>query len=243
MVKALIAALLLLATPAGAKSLIEKMQDATMILYAQTVDGGMAQVCTATIYEETENQGRKGYYLVTASHCIAKVEGNAKTTAQTRDWFLTFDIVETPRRYYPAHSEGYGDLTAGTDFAVLHVYTEDTWPVMKIGRMAKVKAGDDVVSIAAPQGYGLQVFKGNISLLSLERVVNTTAIHWQFAMLVQLPVGNGSSGAAIVSVKQKAIIGITVGTLAGNPSTVVLPISLFRAFVRRGRGYEPGEKE
>lgn len=235
--------LLLLAIPAGAKSLIEKMQDATMILYVQTEDGGMVQVCTAMIYEEIETQGRHGYYLATAGHCISHMGADLHTTEVAEDWFLTFDPAEGPRTYYPAHSEGFGDLNAGVDFAVLHVYTDEDWPVMKIGKMAPVKAGDEVLTVAAPWGLGLQVFKGSISLMSLNRVVNDPGIHWQFAMLVQIPAAPGSSGAALVSVKQKAIIGITVGIMDGNLSTVVLPISLFRSFIRRGRGYDPGERK
>jgi len=228
--------LLLLAAPVGAKSLIEEVKEATMILYAQTEDGGMEQLCTTTIYQKLTIEDKPGYLLATAAHCVAVVGDDLQTTKRASAWFVSFDEAIGPRVYHPAHVEGYGSLTRGDDFAVLHVYTSDDWPVMKLGLVGKVKEGDEVLSVAAPQGLGRQVFRGSISLLSLDRVINEKGIHWQYAMLVQLPAGGGSSGAAIVSIKQKAIVGITVGLIGGNPSVVALPISRFKAFVRRASG-------
>ena len=54
-------------------------------------------------------------------------------------------------------------------------------------------------------------------------------------MLMNLGSGPGSSGSAVVSVEQEKIIGFVVGSISGNPTTVVLTVNRFAIFMFAAR--------
>ena len=202
---------MLLAQPAAAKSLVQKARDATAILYSQTADGGMRMHCTATVFEAYERDNRKGYLLASAAHCVAVDDlTNSKVKISGASFFISFDKV-SKKVFYPVHVEAAGFQSRGDDFAVLHAYTEEEWDILELGDVSELEPMDDVLNIAAPMGLGLQVLKGQISLVSMNRPVKTRGMNWQYAMLISLVAGPGSSGSTVISVKQKKIIGFVVG--------------------------------
>ena len=230
-----ICCLSLLAQPASAKSLVQQARDATAILYSQASDGGMRMHCTATVFEAYERDNRKGYLLASASHCVAVDDlQRSKVRVSGASFFISFDGV-TEKVFYPVHVEAAGFQSRGDDFAVLHAYTEEDWDILELGDVSKLEPMDDVLNVAAPMGLGLQVMSGQISLVSMNRPVKARGMNWQYAMLINLGAGPGSSGSTVVSVKQKKIIGFVVGDIVGNPTTVVLPVSRFALFVQSAR--------
>ena len=225
----------LLAQPAAAKSLVEKVRDATTMLYSQTTDGGMRMHCTATVFEAFERDDRKGYLLATAAHCVAVDDlMNSRVKISGASFFISFDEV-IQKVFYPVHVEAAGFQSRGDDFAVLHAYTDEEWDILELGDVSSLKPMDEVLNVSAPAGLGLQVLKGHISLVSINRPVKTRGLNWQSAMLVNLSSGPGSSGSAVVSIDQEKIVGFVVGGVTGNPTTVVLTVNRFRLFLQAAR--------
>ena len=231
----LVCSILLLAQPAAAKSLSERVRDATAILYSQTPDGGMRMHCTATVFEAHERDGRKGYLLATAAHCVAVDDLiTSKVRQSGASFFITFD--KGPNQvFHPLHIEGAGFQSRGDDFAVLHAFTDEEWEVLELGDASTLEPMDEVLNVSAPAGLGLQVMKGEITLARLNRPVKTRGLNWEFAMLMNLGSGPGSSGSAVVSVDQEKIIGFVVGSISGNPTTVVLTVNRFAIFMFAAR--------
>ena len=225
----------LLAQPAAAKSLVEKARDATAMLYSQTTDGGMRMHCTATVFEAYERDNRKGYLLVTAAHCVA-VDNliTSKVKVSGASFFISFDKV-SKKVFHPVHVEGAGFQSRGDDFAVLHAFTDEEWEGLELGDVSSLETMDEVLNVSAPAGLGLQVLKGHISLVSIDRPVKVRGLNWQYAMLANLGSGPGASGSAVVSIEQEKIIGFVVGNIVGNPTTVVLPVSQFALFLQAAR--------
>ena len=225
----------LLAQPAAAKSLVEKARDATAMLYSQTTDGGMQMHCTATVFEAFERDDRKGYLLATAAHCVAVDDlMNSRVKISGASFFISFDN-EPKQVFHPIHVEGAGFQSRGDDFAVLHAFTDEEWEVLELGDVSSLKPMDEVLNVSAPAGLGLQVLKGQITLVSINRPVKTRGLNWQSAMLVNLSSGPGSSGSAVVSIDQEKIVGFVVGGVTGNPTTVVLTVNRFRLFLQAAR--------
>ena len=225
----------LLAQPAAAKSLVEKARDATAMLYSQTTDGGMRMHCTATVFEAYERDNRKGYLLVTAAHCVAVDDLiTSKVKVSGASFFISFDN-ESKQVFHPIHVEGAGFQSRGDDFAVLHAFTDEEWEVLELGDVSSLKPMDEVLNVSAPAGLGLQVLKGHISLVNIDRPVKARGLNWQYAMLANLGSGPGASGSAVVSIEQEKIIGFVVGNIVGNPTTVVLPVSRFALFIQLAR--------
>jgi len=225
----------LLAQPAAAKSLVEKARDATAMLYSQTTDGGMRMHCTATVFEAFERDDRKGYLLATAAHCVAVDDlMNSRVKISGASFFISFDEV-IQKVFYPVHVEAAGYQSRGDDFAVLHAYTEEEWDILELGDISSLEPMEEVLNVSAPAGLGLQVLKGHISLVNIDRPVKARGLNWQYAMLANLGSGPGASGSAVVSIKQEKIIGFVVGNIVGNPTTVVLPVSRFALFIQLAR--------
>ena len=230
-----VCSVLLSAQPAAAKSFTQKVRDATAILYSQTPAGGMRMHCTATVFEAYERDGKKGYLLATAAHCVAVDDLiTSKVRNSGASFFISFD--KGPNQvFHPLHIEGAGFQSRGDDFAVLHAYTDEEWEVLELGDASILEPMDEVLNVSAPAGLGLQVMKGQITLVSLNRPVKTRGLDWEFAMLVNLGSGPGSSGSAVVSIDQEKIVGFVVGCVGGNPTTVVLTVNRFALFVQAAR--------
>ena len=225
----------LLAQPAAAKSLVEKVRDATAILYSQAADGGMRMHCTATVFEAHDRDDKKGYLLATAAHCVAIDDLiTSKVKVSGASFFISFDKV-SKKVFHPVHVEAAGFQSRGDDFAVLHAYTDEEWDILELGDVSSLEPMDEVLNVSAPAGLGLQVLTGHISLVSIDRPVKTWGLNWQSAMLVNLSSGPGASGSAVVSVEQEKIIGFVVGGIRGNPTAVVLTVNRFALFMRSAR--------
>ena len=74
-------------------------------------------------------------------------------------------------------------------------------------------------------GLGKQLFVGYVSLPKLDRPpVDAGLVKWTDLMLIQIGGGPGSSGSAIISVDQQAIVGFLVGVFPETQMpTVVMP--------------------
>ena len=204
--------------------LVKNTYKSVALLYAQTEDGGQRMHCTATAFEKVAD----GYLFATASHCVANDDTqHERVNVDKAPLYITFD-EQGEKKFKRATLLAAGYQHRGDDFAILHVKTDEVWAITPLGDEAKEEAGAEIINIASPQGLGRQVFHGWITMLKIDRPIRQSDINWTNAMLLQVESGPGSSGSAIVSVNQGAIIGFLVGHYEQNIFAV--PVSQFKAF-------------
>lgn len=210
-----------------ADDLTDKAKTAVGLLYSQDMSGGMSMRCTMTAFEKVED----GYLFASASHCIGNDDVSKERSAKSADTFyLTFDEVSSvTKKFHPARVQWAGYQSRGEDLAVFHVKSKEDWGVIPLGDEKQLKDGAEIVNLAAPLGLGVQTFHGTISKVVLDRPVTQGTINWRGTLVLQLPGTNGgSSGSAIISVEQKAIVGFLVGTIDGG-TIIGIPVSRFKA--------------
>ena len=230
----LFAALILLVVPVQASDeLTDRAKNATALLYSQDAKGGMRMRCTATAYERTETIPYV-YTFVTAAHCVGSDNRQKERVADYRrtSFYITFDQTEQ-KTFYRANVKSIGYQTRGDDFAEFEVISPQDWPRIPIGDERLEEEGNEILNIASPLGLGRQVFHGHITKLILDRPVVQGDINWQGSILIQVPgSAGGSSGSAIISIEQQAIVGFLVGTIGGSTMTAI-PASRFTEFKKR----------
>lgn len=228
---ATILAFLLFIPPVWADPLTDKASKAVGLLYTQNSAGSMQMRCTTTAFHKTE----KGYLFATAAHCVGDDQVAKERSAKHDDlnWYVTFDEVsKVSKHFHPAKVKWVGYQSRGEDIAVFEVATTETWETIELGNEKDLKDGAEIVNLAAPLGLGVQTFHGTISKVFLDRPVTEGTINWKGTMMLQLPgTQGGSSGSAIISIEQKAIVGFLVGTI-GNGTIIAIPVSRFKAVAK-----------
>ena len=211
-------------TPASPKLLITHIYDSVALLYIQDSSGDMRMACTATAFSATP----KGYRFVSAAHCVV---GDDDKQQQLQKFYISADTKGT-KAYFPAKLVQAGDKALGDDFSLFEVDTADHFDTINLGDEDKLKLGDLVNNIGGALGMGKQFFVGYVSELHIDRPpVDAGEVHWTDLMLIQVGGGPGSSGSAIVSVDQNAIVGFLVGTAQSDVGKLCVPVSKFKAFL------------
>lgn len=221
------------------KQLVERVKSSVAILYSQDSSGGLNMHCTVTAFEQITKDitiaGKPtklvtGYYFATAAHCIGddNVPKELAADTKTTPFFITYDHSKV-KTFYAAIPVFVGYQSRGEDLAMFRVNTNEEWPITPLGDEKKASDGDEILNVSAPLGLGKQVLYGNIASVFLDRPLIQDTINWTGTITLSLPgINGGSSGSAIVSEDQKAIVGILVGTV-GEQTIVAIPISRFKA--------------
>lgn len=188
-------------------------------------------LCTATGYSATApvKQGQKiTYRFVSAAHCV---EGDEDDEQKDIKFFITRDDIE--KVFSPAKLIQAGDKNHGDDFAIFEVTTDLKFETTPLGDDTKTVIGDSVLDVSAPDGLGKLYYFGYISAVRIERPkLEAQGVNWENPMIISIGGGPGSSGSAIVSLDQKAIIGFLVGSFNhGDPGFITIPVSQFKKFV------------
>jgi hypothetical protein len=210
---------------------------ATAILYGEDTSGSMHMKCTTTAYAKVPN----GYLFVTASHCVSnqdtapdggeklsKLQNVQPVKLMPDENYISFDEVGD-KQFMAAEVVAAGVQEEGNDFSILYVKTLRDISTISIGDESREVIGNPVINIAAPEGLGRQLMHGYISMPKMDRPVKQGSINWSGAMILQIGAGPGSSGSAILSLKQSAIVGFLVGTVDGN-NVIAIPASRFKAW-------------
>lgn len=203
-------------------------RSATALLYGQTDRGSYIMLCTATAYE------KKGdvYHFVTAAHCVAEDDTEHKRVevAPSR-WFLSFEDDPDNTMFVGAKLLHAGYQHRGDDFAVLEAKISHPVPVIPLAKDDPSLA-EEFSNFASPGGLGKQLFRGHVSMEKLDRPLIQGEINWKGAVLLQAQAAGGSSGSAIVSMRQNGIIAFLVGMIGGNgtPNVVAIQVSKFKKF-------------
>lgn len=207
------------------KDLVEKSQKSVGLLYSQSPTGEFQMLCTATAFEKTRN----GYLFISAAHCIGNDDYRRERSATGKDipFYITFDEVNTVKKFYPAKIVFTGYQSRGEDFSVFEVLANEEWSIIPLGDESLEKEGSSFINISSPLGLGKQVLYGTISSLYLDRPLIFGDINWKGTIVLQIAgVDGGCSGSVIISESQKAIIGFLVGSV-GN-TIVAIPVSKFK---------------
>lgn len=206
---------------------VKRVYSSVVLLYAQDEQGGMKMRCTATAYRrKDEKDGTKKTRFVSAAHCV---EGDTDEEQSKQRFFITLD-AEGTKTFLPAILVKAGDKKKGDDFSIFEV-EGDKFPVIPVGDNKSLTVGDQVVDVSSPFGLGKIYFEGYIGSLRIDRPpIEGGDIEWNNIMIVEIGAGPGSSGSAVVSVDQKAIIGFLVGAFNGNVGVITMPVDKFKAF-------------
>lgn len=210
-----------------AQDFTERVKRATALLYSQDSNGGMTMRCTVTAFDKSGDT----YKFVTAAHCLGSDDTQKERVVNYRNipFYITFDESGV-KQFHRAEVHSVGYQHRGDDFAVFLVKTKLDWPTIPVGDERKEVEGASVLNVASPLGLGLQVFRGHISKLELDRPIIQGDINWKGTVLLQMPGTNGgSSGSSVISVEQGAIVAFLVGTIGGT-STTAIPATRFTAF-------------
>lgn len=214
---------------------------AVTLLYEQTEDGGQRMLCTATAYRVmpavvTKQDGSEvaagdqlhRYRFASAAHCVS---GDDDVEIKGSKYFITSDSAGE-KTFIPAKLIESGDKQTGDDFSIFEATTTQIFEIVPLGNEKLDAVGDRVINVASPLGLGRQYFEGYISSLTLDRPkFNGGEVSWHDAYLVAIGGGPGSSGSAIVSVKQGAIVGFLVGQFErGQVGFIIIPVSQFKTF-------------
>jgi len=216
---------------AQTKEQINHVYDSVALLYTQTVSGDMKMTCTATAFSSAPDKvkaDRTVYRFVSAAHCV---EGDDDKVQKLQKFYVSSD-ANGEKNYLSAKLIEAGDKTQGDDFSLFEVTTADKFVVTPLGDESKLSNGDPVLDVAGPLGLGKQYYQGYVSELHLDRPpVDAGVVLWTNLMLIQIGGGPGSSGSAIVSVDQSAIVGFLVGMVGGDIGKLCVPVSKFKTFV------------
>ena len=213
---------------------LKQAYDATVLVYMQSDGGDLLMTCTATAVLQND----KGYSFLTAGHCM-----------QSDDlvYYLS-DDKQDPKTFFKVDKVACGFPARGADFCLMHVTTNQEFPVMAVGVSSESVAGEPAASVSSPLGLGKQTFRGFIAAPHLKRLLTlrdkggkankdskvddkTAAIigRWYDYTLFQMPgVNSASSGSALLCMDQRAICGVVVGILAteSGHESVALPINV-----------------
>lgn len=209
------------------KAFVNEAKRAVGLLYSQDEQGGMRMLCTATAFEQIKGEG---YNFVTAAHCVGSDDVQKERSADPykTSYFITFDETGVEKKFYPAKPAFVGYQSRGEDLAVFSVQTKETWPMVGLGDEKKIADGAPYWNIASPLGLGRQVFDGVVSSVYLDRPLIQGDINWKGTLVLQQAgVNGGSSGSALVSKDQRAIIGFLVGAVGGS-TIIAIPVSRFK---------------
>lgn len=211
----------------------KKVFGTVALLYYKTEGGDYNMLCTDTAFA-FENKGKNIYRFVSAAHCVAEDDTvNKLVQVAPTEFFIFFD--DENKFFYNAKIIAVGYQSVGDDFLVIEAKIDDRKiPIIPIAKNDGA-LGEPVINYAGPLGLGKFFFRGSVSMEFLDRPIidDEASLNWTGSTMVDIPSGPGSSGSAIISVPQEAVIAILVGGFSGGGSSkfvVTRPVSKFKAF-------------
>ena len=211
---------------------IDHLYNSVALLYTQDAAGDMRITCSVTAFstKPSTTAGQSDYRFVSAAHCV---EGSSDKQQKLQKFYITTD-TKGAKAYLPAKLIETGDKAVGDDFSLFEVTTAEHFEITPLGDSDKLVYGDTVIDVSGALGMGKQFFEGYVSETHLDRPpLNAGTVQWTDIMLIQIGGGPGSSGSAIVSVPQNAIVGFLVGSDGeGDIGKICVPVAKFAAFVK-----------
>jgi hypothetical protein len=210
-----------LAVPAFAayEELFAQTKSASWAIYQRST-GGMNAICSAGAYKTSKDHT----WLVSAGHCFLGADLNRTDFLVTQDHknFVKARVHRSGLAPKKGADETSTDMDkySGKDWAIVEIDAGNQ-PVLPIGKSDNLVLGEDLVIVGVPFGLDFLAVQGIVGSkdLSLSQTV------WNHAMGANVFIAGGNSGSAVISVSQKAIIGIIVaGPGAQSSLAIFTPI-------------------
>ena len=207
------------------KEFVQEVYNSVVLLYGQDESGGMKMTCTATAYEQLVD--KSGYRFVSAAHCVS---GKTDKEQKAQKYYITTDNAGE-KVFLGAVLIEAGDKSIGDDFSIFEVKTTRVFSTIPLGNSESLTVGDKIINVASPYGLGKQYFEGYISNIKLDRPpLDAGQVHWTDVMLIEVGSAGGSSGSAIISEDQRAIVGFLVGGTQSTIGAICIPVNRFKDF-------------
>ena len=225
-------AALLLALPlagwAAYEDLFKTTHGAAWAVYVRNV-GGMQAICSATAFESDARTTT----LLTAGHCFIGSDLRKTDFLVTQDHknFYKATLTRSGLKTRVMSKPTSADLDdyEGNDWAVVSadVGGQKTMPLGDSGALA---IGEDLVVVGLPFGMDFLAVQGIVGStdLSLSKLV------WNHYFGANIFIAGGNSGSAVVSAKQRDIVGVVVAGPGSQSSLCIFaPIAVVKADLAR----------
>jgi len=171
--------------------------------------------CSGT--EIGKTQDGNGIFL-TARHCVA----NTETNALYKNFMVSFSENEGGP-YYMARPLA---LSLTDDLALLELKNGADIPEVKIKDERWLKVGEPIFNISYPLGAGKLKFHGEYMGPSFPHFpvdVLQRYSQWLYAMPMNMTIAHGSSGSGVFSNRERALVGVAVGTFEEGSFNIAIP--------------------
>lgn len=200
--------------------------NATGVLFAiNPRTGNNTRLCTVWNVAKIAD----GYEVATASHCatvdLQYPQGDLKFS-------VSYDDPQegvVPTDTVPARLIAFGDQVNGEDVSLFDVQTTEKRPVLKLGDSGKIKVGESIINASVPfEGIDKGIYKGTIAGNSV--VNEDPEVNGVIHAVIQ-GAGPGSSGSAVLSEKQKAVVGVLVMGSLEQSVVLCVPVNVLKNFI------------
>lgn len=200
---------------AAYEDLFAEAKSASWAIYQRST-GGMNAICSAGAYKTDD----KHTWLVSAGHCFMGQDLNRTDFLVTQDHrnFVKARVYRmglTPKKGADETSTDM-DKYSGKDWAIVEIDAANQ-PVLPIGDSDQLVLGEDLVIVGVPFGLDFLAVQGIVG--SKDLALSQTA--WNHAMGANVFIAGGNSGSAVISVRQRAVIGIIVAGPGAQSSLAI----------------------
>ena len=212
---------------AGYEDLFKETKLASWASYARST-GGLNAICSASAYKTNERET----FLLTAGHCFLGNDLKRTDFLVTQDHrnFVKAHLVKSGFRSKPRAKQDPTDLEdyEGDDWAVIRAEIGDR-PTLPLGKSSSLTLGEDILIVGVPFGMDFLAVQGIMGSLDL----SLSTLVWNHYMGGNIFIAGGNSGSGVISVKQKAIIGVVdAGPGAQTSLLIFMPIDKLPQEVR-----------
>jgi len=200
--------------------LFKTVRSASWAIYLRSA-GGMNAICSAEAYKTDE----KHTYMVTAGHCFLGTDLAKTDFLVTQDHrnFVKARRIRSGLKPRPNTSGVSSNLDdyKGDDWAIVEAQIGNQ-AVMPIGDSDKLEIGESLVVVGVPFGMDFLAVQGIVGSLDL----SLSQLVWNHYFGANIYAAGGNSGSGVISVRQKAIIGILDAGPGGGASMMIfMPIN------------------
>ena len=171
--------------------------------------------CSGTEIGKTNDGG--GIFL-TARHCVA----NHETNALYEKLVVSFSANQGG----PFYDATPVAISLTDDLALLYLKNGADIPEVKIKDERRLRSGASIFNVSFPLGTGKGVFHGEYMSPRFPFFpvdAKEEVPQWSYGMPMNLTIAHGSSGSGVFSNKERALIGVAVGTFNEGSYNIAIP--------------------
>lgn len=194
---------------AGYETLFSQVKETSWAIYVRST-GGMNAVCSASAFRSDKDNT----YLLSAGHCFL---GNdlSRTdflVTQNHRTFFKAELYKSGFKLRDKSKETSSNMDdySGNDWAIVKAEV-GMQAVLPIGVSSDLVLGEDLIMIGVPFGMDFLAVQGIVG----SKDMSLSQLTWNHSYGANIYGAGGNSGTGVVSVKQKALVGIVVA----GPST------------------------